>query len=993
MRILSRCVLAAAVLLGASATAQAQVTAPVAAPSDERSGLYAVTAARVYVTPDRTLDNATVLVRDGRIENVGVGIAIPPGTVTVDLGAKTIVPAFIDLMTTYGQPAVEPATRNFRNPQYTSNTPGPYAWNESLRSEYDAAANFANDPKRAAALRKLGYGAVMVHRPDGISRGSAALVALSDRPEQESLLETKAAHVLSFDKGSSAQAYPSSLMGMIALLRQTYLDAEWYGRAGMKEERNLSLDAWRELQALPQFFVVADKLDAMRALRLGQEFETPYVIIGGGDEYQRLDGFSAKQRFVVPLTFPDAYDVSDPYDAQMVDYADMLHWELADANAAYLKQAGHEVALSISGLDEDEKSFFERLDRVRATGVSPADLLRALTVTPATFIGMQDRLGTLEKGRVANFTVLDEWPVKKETKVYDTWVQGQRFEVNPMTTEAGTGDYRVVVGPKAYVLTVKKGNKATITPAGDTLKLEAQLSADADRVSLNFPVDTSRNAMRVRLSGRVDGLGNWRGMGYDERGNWIGWTGTGEIAETPRPKDTVAVRATVEALPVLPRPFTAFGEEVLPKGESFVVRGATVWTNEAEGKLEDADVYVVGGKISAVGKGLRVPNGVTSVDGKGKHLTSGIIDEHSHVAISRGVNEGSQESTAEVRIGDVVNSEDVNLYRHLAGGVTAIQQLHGSANPIGGQSALIKLRWGMLPEQLKIDGADGFIKFALGENVKQSNWGSAYTTRYPQTRMGVEQVYDDYFTRAAAYAKTRKADPDSRRDLDLETLAEILDRRRFITCHSYKASEIFMLMAVAERHDFRVNTFTHILEGYKVADKMRDHGVGASTFSDWWAYKFEVWDAIPQNGPIMHDQGVLVAFNSDDAELGRRLNQEAGKAMQFGDLSETEAWKFVTLNPAKLLHLDDRMGSIKPGKDADLVLWNDYPMSVYASADKTWVDGTLYFDRDHMRERQTAIHRERNRLAQAMLHDKHAGKRTRPVEARGGMLDGCDSEH
>ncbi len=991
MRLLSRCALAAAVLL--SALAQAQVTAPVAAPSDERTGLYAVTASKVYVTPDKVLENATVLVRDGRIENVGVGIPIPAGTVTMDLGGKTIVPAFIDLMTTYGQPEVKPAERNFRRPQYTSNTDGPYAWNEALKAEYNAAANFTNDAKRAAAMRKLGYGAVMAHRADGISRGSAAFVALSDQPEQESLLKTSAAHVMSFDKGSSAQAYPSSLMGMIALLRQTYLDADWYGRTGVKEEKNLSLDAWRELQSLPQFFVVADKLDAMRALKVGQEFKTPYVIIGGGDEYQRLDAFPGKQRFVIPLSFPDAYDVADPYDAQMVDYTDMLHWELADANAAYLKQAGHEVAFTINGLGEDEKTFFERLDRVRATGVSPADLLRALTVTPATFVGMQSEIGTLEKGRIANFTVIDEWPVKKETKVYDTWVQGQRFEVNPMTTEAGTGDYRVVVGPKAYLLSVKKGNKATVTPAGDTLKIDAKLTADDQRVSLNFPVDTAKNAMRVRLSGRVDGLGNWSGMGYDERGNWIGWTGTGEITETPRAKDTVEVRPTVKTLPVLPKPFTAFGEPVLPKGESFVVRGATVWTNEAEGKLEDADVYVVNGKISAVGKGLKVPNGVTSVDGKGKHLTTGIIDEHSHIAISRGVNEGSQESTAEVRIGDVVNSEDVNLYRHLAGGVTAVQQLHGSANPIGGQSALIKLRWGMLPDQMKIDGADGFIKFALGENVKQSNWGAGFTTRYPQTRMGVEQVFDDYFTRAAAYAKTRKADPSTRRNLDLETLAEILNKERFITCHSYKASEIFMLMAVAERHDFRVNTFTHILEGYKVADEMREHGVGASTFSDWWAYKFEVWDAIPQNGPIMHDQGVVVAFNSDDAELGRRLNQEAGKALQFSDLSETEAWKFVTLNPAKLLHLDKRMGSIKPGKDADLVLWNDYPMSVYASADKTWVDGTLYFDRDNMRERQSAINVERNRLAQAMLDDKNAGKRTRPVEARGGQLDGCDSEH
>ena len=404
-------------------------------------------------------------------------------------------------------------------------------------------------------------------------------------------------------------------------------------------------------------------------------------------------------------------------------------------------------------------------------------------------------------------------------------------------------------------------------------------------------------------------------------------------------------------------------------------------------------MYVVNGRIDGFGESLRVPAGTKEVDGTGKHLTSGIIDEHSHIAIDRGVNEGTQESSAEVRVGDVISSEDVNLYRHLAGGVTAVQQLHGSANPIGGQSAIIKLRWGMTPEQLKVEDAAPFIKFALGENVKQSNWGSAYTTRYPQTRMGVEQVFDDYFTRARAYAKTRASDPGARRDLDLEAVAEIVNRERFITCHSYKQSEIFMLMDVADRHDFTVNTFTHILEGYKVADQMKAHGASASTFSDWWAYKFEVWDAIPQNGPIMHDQGVLTAFNSDDAELGRRLNQEAAKAVQFGDLSEEEAWKFVTLNPAKILHLDERMGSLKPGKDADLVLWNAHPMSVYAMAEKTWVDGVKYFDREEMEARQTEIGKARNRLAQAMLDDKHAGKRTRPVEAKGGQLDHCDALH
>ncbi len=983
-----------------STAALAQITKPIAAPSDERAGLYAITADKVYVTPDRVVENATVLVRDGRIINVGTSIAIPDGAVRVDAAGKTIVAAFIDPISSYAQPDIDKEERNWYRVQYDTKTPGPYAWNQALKPEYDAAAHLTPNDDRAKQLREMGFGAVLSHRPDGISRGSAALVALSDKPVQEALIIPQAAHVMSFSKGSSHQAYPSSLMGMIALLRQTYLDAEWYENGGSKEERNLSLEAWNNLQNIPQVFAVGDKLEALRALKIADEFNKNYIIYGNGDAYQRIEGFGESSNataregksFITPLNFPDAFDVADPYDSRMVDYPDMLHWELADANAVYLKNAGHQVAFTLDKLGDKEKEFFERLDRVRAAGMSEADLLRALTVTPASFVGATKELGTLENGKLANFTILDAWPVNKDSRVSQTWVQGQPFEVKPLQRELAKGTYRLTIGnDDVYLVKVSADDKAKVAKGVDTSFYDAKLVRDGHRISLSFPADSSKNAPVVRVAGQIDKLDNWEGMALNAQGEWVSWGARYDNLLGPD-EDMLdknkSELTSVKTLPALPKPFASYGVFELPNAQNFVVRNVTVWTNEDAGILESADVYVVGGKISAVGPSLKVANGTTEIDGTGKHLTSGIIDEHSHIAISRGVNEGSQESTAEVRIGDVVNSEDVNIYRHLAGGVTAIQQLHGSANPIGGQSALIKMRWGMLPEQLKIENADGFIKFALGENVKQSNWGVG-NTRYPQTRMGVEQVYDDYFTRAAAYAKTPPT--QRRRNLDLEALAEILNKERFITCHSYRQSEINMLMKVAERHDFRVNTFTHILEGYKVADKMAEHGVGASTFSDWWAYKFEVWDAIPENGAIMHEQGVTVAFNSDDAELGRRLNQEAGKAVQFGGLSEQEAWKFVTLNPAKLLHLDDRMGSVKAGKDADLVLWNSHPMSVYALAEKTWVDGALYYDRVEMKQRRARLETERNRLAQAMLADKNAGKRTQPVEAKGGDMWECDS--
>jgi imidazolonepropionase-like amidohydrolase len=312
------------------------------------------------------------------------------------------------------------------------------------------------------------------------------------------------------------------------------------------------------------------------------------------------------------------------------------------------------------------------------------------------------------------------------------------------------------------------------------------------------------------------------------------------------------------------------------------------------------------------------------------------------------------------------------LFRSLAGGVTSSHLLHGSANPIGGQTQLIKLRWGLTPEEMKFQNWPGFIKFALGENVKQSS--SPNSTRFPQTRMGVEETFDDYFTRAQEYGKLKRSGKPFRKDLELEALLEIIESKRFITCHSYVQSEITMMMRVAERFGFRLNTFTHILEGYKVADKMAKHGAGGSSFSDWWAYKYEVYEAIPQNARIMADQGVVVAINSDDAEMARRLNQEAAKSVMYAGMSQEDAWKMVTINPAKLMHVDDRTGSVKAGKDADLVLWNDNPLSIYASADKTWVDGTLYFDREQDTRLQDEVQRERARIIQKMQAEKKGGE-------------------
>jgi imidazolonepropionase-like amidohydrolase len=417
-----------------------------------------------------------------------------------------------------------------------------------------------------------------------------------------------------------------------------------------------------------------------------------------------------------------------------------------------------------------------------------------------------------------------------------------------------------------------------------------------------------------------------------------------------------------------------------------------VWTCGPQGVLEDADVAISGGKITAVGKGL---SGATVIDCTGKHITPGILDEHSHIAISRGVNEGTHALSCEVRIGDVLNPDDVNIYRQLAGGVTASHLLHGSANPIGGQLQLIRLRWGADAEGLKQAGAKPTVKFALGENVKQSNWGDNFTERYPQTRMGVEEIMRDAFASAREYeARRKKASVGGtpvRRDLQLDALVEIVNGERNIHCHSYKQSEILMLMRLTEEFGFHVGTFTHILEGYKVAREMKQHGVHASSFSDWWAYKFEVYDAIPQNPAIMHEQGVVVSINSDDAEMARRLNQEAGKSVAYGGVKEEDALKFVTINPCIQMETQKQMGTLEAGKDADVVVWSGNPLSNLTRCERTFVEGRQLFSLEQDKQLRERDARLRSLLEQEALHALDGGAAPGGGGGKGHREYHCDT--
>jgi imidazolonepropionase-like amidohydrolase len=411
--------------------------------------------------------------------------------------------------------------------------------------------------------------------------------------------------------------------------------------------------------------------------------------------------------------------------------------------------------------------------------------------------------------------------------------------------------------------------------------------------------------------------------------------------------------------------------------DAVVVRGATIWTCGPDGVLDDADLLVRDGSIAAVGPDLDAPSGALEIDGAGMHLTPGLIDAHSHIAAVGGLNESAISSSAMVRVGDVINSEDRRMYQHLAGGLTTTHVLHGSANPIGGQCQAIKLRWGAGPDALKFAEARPTIKFALGENPKRGNWHSEEARhRYPQSRIGVDDFIRERFAAALDYRRALE-DGEVARDLELDALLEILDDERDIHCHSYRQDEILALMRLMEEFDSRVAVFTHILEGYKVADEMAEHGAAGSSFSDWWAYKLEVYDAIPHNTTIMDERGVSVSVNSDSADLGRRMNLEAAKSVRYGGTPAERALLFVTKNAADQIGAGEVTGSLEPGKDADFVIWNAAPLSTRATARQTWVDGELYWDAERDLGRQAAIQAEREALIRLARGDDEEGEEGR----------------
>jgi imidazolonepropionase-like amidohydrolase len=1063
-----------ALIAGGSALAMAQSQDPLA---PRPNGMSPATPARhlivnatVHTAPGSVLEDTDILIIDGKVSAVGTNLS-PANAQVWDIDGAHVYAGFID-------PYIEVET-----PDLPADETGTH-WSSRVTPQ-DSALRVGLGDDAAESLREMGFTTAMIAPDSGIFRGWTAIVSTAVDFADDSLGDppiymSNAGQAMGFDRGGWGDpGYPTSHMGVVAMMRQTFSDADTRS-ASRHTDTNILDHVSPEKTTF--YYDISQELEAALADDVADEFDHPsIVIVDNGTAHRRLDLFKEMGHpVIVPLRYAETPDVFSVGAMDTVDLATLQHWERAPANARWLHNAGLDVALTTSKRRSGEK-FWDNLHTAIEKGLPASDALAMITTNPAEILKLEGH-GTIAGGQIANLVVAsgDLFDPHGDAKIIDTWVDGRRHSISNIEDNRFDGlwalklvgaDFEVGMEIDGKSLTIVDPNgveepvrtKATkVKVDGNSISFLVDYDADEIGAFINSatiaPDGTIRgssvapNGMVVQWYGDLDDTpgmsmftGTWNALLSDEHKldfkitkdkvtviervssedgdadditqdssemeikdgvltftfehEPFGDPGTFSVALTSPNDDGViagmgtmpsgsgfSVSATkeendpdpVHALPDMPdAPFGPFAYADAPEQGTFLLRGATVWTQSGAGILEDAWVLINDGVISNVGDGPapRVAQ-ENHIDATGMHITPGLIDAHSHTGLFRfGVNESGQAVTSEVRISDSIDPAHPGYYRELAGGLTSSLLLHGSANPIGGQSKTIKLRWDSdKPADMFFEGSKPGIKFALGENVKQSNWGDRNTTRYPQTRLGVETLMRDRFIRAREYAERGNMTEQGYRDIELETLAQILAGERLIHCHSYRQDEILMLCRIAEEFGFKIGTFQHGLETYKVAEVVKEHAIGASIFSDWWAYKYEVVDAIPFAGPINHEVGLLTSFNSDSDDVARRMHVEAGKALKYAKLSgiemtEQQALDFVTVNPAKQLMIDHRVGSLEKGKDADVVVWTGHPLSSLSRPEMTFVDGRLLFSRDMdagLRARDTE---ERNRLIQLIIRD------------------------
>lgn len=948
---------------------------------------WALTNAIIHSTPDKIIKNGTVIIRNGMITNVGSKIKIPNQATILDMKGKHIYAGFIESWLDVKTVKKDTSLQSH--------------WNSNMRAYLNATDLFQPKDKLMKDLRGIGFTTAHIAPRGGIFQGSSGLIQLGNNPK---ILSNNVAQVIEYVSGGwQGKEYPSSLLGVIAFIRQGLIDANWYdksieildkypdGNEPIQMDRSLTSLSRSKKNNQPFIFRTSNELYIDRSKNISNEFDLNLWIKGNGYEYRRIDEMPASF-MIIPLNFPGKPEVVDPYNALQYSIEQLKHWDMAPDNAAKLANAGFQFSLTSDGL-KDKSDFRKNLSRAIDRGLDESKALSALTTIPAKALGQAKRLGQIETGFIANLVVVDGNYFKSESKINEVWIDGEKFEVLPDPIVKPQGQWLLSEGENIWILTISdKGGNLRINEK--SIKL-SNYNLEQDRIRFSIEADSLIQSGVSRFQGTIKNEIASGSVTYPD-GSKTTWSATFNSTNKEKIKKP---KKDIKSNLSLVFPEGAYGlDRPVPNPTTVLINDATIWTSGPKGILKEWDILFQNGKVKKIAKNISLPRGnALIIDGTGKHLTPGLIDAHSHMA-GESINEGFQNVSAEVRMKDVIDPNDIALYRALAGGLTTINLLHGSANPIGGQNVVMKIRWGKFSNDLIFKKAPQGIKFALGENVKRKrSYG-----RYPETRMGVEQVIRDAFSAARDYKKSwdiynkdvkrQRSSIPPRRDLELDALLEIMEGTRLLHSHSYRQDEILMLTRIAEDFGFKIATFQHVLEGYKVAERLAEHGAGASTFSDWWAYKYEVVDAIGYNGTLMANAGVNVSFNSDSDEVARRMNLEAAKAVKYGGLEEAEALKFVTINPAKQLKIDKYVGSLEEGKDADFVIWSGHPLSSYSICEQTWLDGKQYFSIEQdkfLRERDSKI---RNDLIQKiLLSPENGGEKMKANRKSGNRFESCDA--
>jgi len=962
-------------LLAVPAVTSAQTT-PTDGMKDNTPTVHAFTNATIITAPGETINNGTLVIRNGVVESVGRRVNPPADARVWDMKGKTIYPGFIDAYTDLGM----------KNPRVELDR-GNVSWNPNLRAHLKADQEFDSEEDGSETFRNQGFTAALTLPPLGIFKGEASVMSLKDGRPADRVVQSGIAQGATFSRFREfGFTYPTSPIGVIALIRQTLYDADWYERAHQAFMNDRSLERPESnapLEALgnaasgnqPLLFETNSDEEILRVQRLTNEFNINPWIVGNGHEYKLLDVLSdADIPIILPLNFPDKPDVDTPEDALSEDLSELRHWYLAPENPARLANADIPFSLTTKGLESKDK-FMSNLRMAVQLGLEKETALAALTTNPAELLGINSTHGTIESGKNASFIIADGDLFENGSKILDLWVDGDHYRINRENEMNPRGEWEIASSDKSLDGTLKVEEnrpdsfEGSLTIGGEEVELTSVSYEDLQRrVRVHFSGNDIGLDGPVRLTASLD-QDNLRGWAEVTGGDRIQFSAarTNTLPAAEQEDSDKELNRSVQLADL--RPAMEYGRESIPEQpRNVIVRNATIWTMGSEGILENSDILFSEGKVVEIGQDLRAPRNAVEIDAEGKHVTPGLIDPHIHSGVD-GVNEIGNAITAEVRMKDVLNINNIWMYRQLAGGLTTAHVMHGSANPIGGQNVHVKMRWGSLSDDLIIEDAPTTVKFALGENPKRVG-----DDRYPKTRMGTEQIIEDRFRMARDYEarwnewnETGEGMPP-RKDLRLDALLDILNGDILIQSHSYRQDEILMLMRLAERFDFKIKAFHHGVEAYKVANELADHGAGAVVWSDWSSFKIEAYDGTVYNARLLSEAGVLTSLHSDNSQIASRMNWEAGKMVRAG-MDPEEALALVTINPAKILGIDHLVGSLENGKDADFVIWNGDPLSTLSKAEQTWIDGRKYFDLEEDRELREDVERERAQLIQLIVED------------------------